>query len=108
MRDRNTLIRDMPTHSKSDERRLDDKYDPPTREQLQGDIAGVTLAQDGNPDHGPYVVFRAMCGARGYFCSAVFRDPIGFGGGATPREAMISLAKSLQDTVDKLIAAAVP
>lgn len=87
-------------------RRLDDRYDPPTREQLQGDVEGVALAPNGNPDHGPYVVFRAICGEHGYFCSAVFRDPIGHGCGATPREAMISLAKHLRDTADKLIAAA--
>ncbi len=86
--------------------RLDEKYDPPTREQLQGDVAGVALSENGNPDHGPYVVFRAECGANGYFCAASFRDPIGFGGGATPREAMLSLARSLQDTADKLIKAA--
>lgn len=88
------------------EQRLDQKYDPPTREQLEGDVAGVALAADGNPDHGPYVMFRAVCGASGYFCAASFRDPVGFGRGATPREAMESLAKSLRDTADKLIAAA--
>ena len=96
----------MPAPSKPDERRLDDKYDPPTREQLQGDVAGVALAEDGNPDHGPYVVFRAVCGAKGYHCVAAFRDPVGFGGGPTPREAMISLARSLQDTANKLVSAA--
>lgn len=88
--------------------RLDDRYDPPTREQLQGDVAGVALAENGNPDHGPYVVFRAVCGARGYYCVATFRDPVGHGGGATPREAMISLARSLRDAADRLIAAATP
>lgn len=90
------------------EQRLDDRYDLPTREQLQGDVAGVALAENGNPDHWPYVVFRAVCGARGYFCSATFRDPVGHGAGATPREAMISLAKSLQDAADRLIVAATP
>lgn len=88
------------------ERRLDERYDPPTREQLEGDVAGVTLAENGNPDHGPYVVFRAVCGAHGYFCAATFRDPAGSGGGATPREAMLSLARSLQDTADRLVKAA--
>ena len=88
------------------EQRLDQKYDPPTREQLEGDVAGVALADNGNPDHGPYVVFRAMCGAGGYFCSASFRDPVGFGGGATPRDAMLSLARSLIDTANKVIKAA--
>ncbi len=83
---------------------LDQKYDPPTREQLSGDVTGVALATNGNPEHGPYVIFRAVCGAEGYFCSASFRDPVGYGGGATPREAMLSLARSLQDTVDKIIA----
>ena len=92
---------DMPN-----ERRLDERYDPPTREQLEGDVAGVTLAEDGNPDHGPYVIFRAVCGAKGYFCSASFRDPVGHGGGATPREAMLSLARTLQDVADKIINAA--
>jgi hypothetical protein len=87
------------------EHSLDQRYDPPTREQLEGDVAGVALADDGNPDHGPYVMFRAVCGANGYHCSASFRDPVGFGGGATPREAMISLARSLRDTADRLIAA---
>jgi len=86
--------------------RLDDPYDPPTREQLEGDVAGVALAEDGNPDRGPYVVFRAVCGARGHHCVAAFRDPVGLGGGDTPREAMISLAKSLRDAADKLVAAA--
>lgn len=82
---------------------LDNKYDPPTHEQLQGDVAGVALAPNGNPDHGPYVVFRAVCGAHGYYCAATFRDPVGYGGGATPREAMISLARSLRDAADRLI-----
>jgi len=85
---------------------LDQKYDPPTREQLMGDVAGVALAENGNPNHGPYIVFRAVCGAEGYFCSASFRDPEGYGAGATPREAMLSLARSLQDTANKIIEAA--
>jgi hypothetical protein len=71
---------------------LDQSYDPPTREQLNGEVAGVALAENGNPDHGPYVIFRAVCGARGYLCSARFRDHEAFGGGgATPREAMRSI-----------------
>lgn len=85
---------------------LDSRYDPPTREQLEGDVAGVALADDGNPDHGPYVVFRAVCGAHGYHCAASFRDPVGHGSGDTPREAMISLARSLRDTADRLEATA--
>jgi hypothetical protein len=90
------------------ERDLDQRYDPPTREQLEGDVAGVALAEDGDPYHGPYVMFRAVCGASGYHCVASFRDPVGFGGGATPREAMVSLAKSLRDTADKLDVASRP
>ncbi len=97
----------LPNEQRLDER-LDERYDPPTRGQLQGDVAGVALAENGNPDHGPCVVFRAVCGAHGYYCAAEFRDPVGFGGGATPREAMVSLAKSLQGTADRLIAAADP
>lgn len=89
-----------------DEQRLDRKYDPPTREQLEGDVAGIALAENGNPDHGPYVVFRSVCGAEGYRCQASFRDPVGFGRGSTPREAMLSLARSLIDTANKIIVAA--
>lgn len=75
---------------------LDQKFDPPTRDQLAGEIGGVALAENGNPDHGPYIMFRAVCGAEGYYCSASFRDPVGYGGGATPREAMRSLARDLR------------
>ncbi len=85
---------------------LDERFDPPTPEQLSGEIAGVALAENGNPDHGPFILFRALCGADGYYCAASFRDPVGYGGGATPREAMVSLARSLRDTSDKVIAAA--
>jgi hypothetical protein len=85
---------------------LDESFDPPTPEQLRGEIAGVALAENGNPDHGPFILFRALCGADGYYCAASFRDPVGYGSGATPREAMMSLARSLRDTSDKVIAAA--
>jgi hypothetical protein len=87
---------------------LDQKYDPPTREQLLGEVRGVSLAEDGNSDHGPYVVFRAICGAEGYYCSARFRDPEGYGGGPTPREAMRSLARGLRSLADSVDGAAEP
>lgn len=90
------------------ERDLDQKYDPPTREQLAGEVRGVSLAQDGNADHGPYVVFRAICGAEGYYCSARFRDPEGYGGGPTPREAMKSLASGLRSLAERVDSAAEP
>jgi hypothetical protein len=81
---------------------LDQSYDPPTRPQLMGEIPGVSLADNGNPDHGPYVVFRAVCGAEGYHCSAGFRDREGWGAGDTPRAALLSLAASLRATASKL------
>ena len=63
-------------------------------------------ANNGNPDHGPYVIFRAVCGAEGYYCLASFRDHEGYGGGETPREALRSMAKNLHAVADKLEAAA--
>ena len=81
---------------------LDQLYDPPTREQLEGDVPGVALAANGNPDHGPYILFRAKCGAEGYYCAAKFRDPEGYGAGATPRQAMYSLVKQLRALADRV------
>ena len=79
---------------------LDQKYDPPTREQHDG--LGTPLDEHDRD----YVVFRPVCGAHGYFCSVGFRDAAGFGGGATPREALRSLAKNLRALADKVDRAA--
>lgn len=83
---------------------LDEKWNPPTREQLM-DGGGCSLG-DGTKSYDPYVVFRAVCGGNGYFCSAAFRDPEGHGSGATPREAMLSLAKNLRSLADRVEKAA--
>lgn len=79
---------------------LDQPYDKPTREQRDG--LGVPL-DDNDRD---YVLFRSVCGAYGYICSADFRDPTGFGAGRTPREALRSLAKNLRALADKVDATA--
>ncbi len=79
---------------------LDQKYDPPTSEML-GDPGGISLG-DGTKSYDPYVIFRAVCGAKGYFCSASFRDHEGHGGGATPREALLSLVKNLRSLADRV------
>lgn len=80
---------------------LDKKYDPPTREMLD-DPGGIQLP--GLRD--VYVIFRAVCGGQGYFCSAGFRDHEGYGGGETPREALRSLAKNLHALADQVDRAA--
>ncbi len=75
---------------------LDQKYVVSTREQRDG--LGIPLDEHDRD----YVLFRSICGAHGYFCSAGFRDAAGFGGGATPREALRSLAKDLRALADKI------
>lgn len=50
----------------------------------------------------PSVRFRGVCGANGYFVSCGFVDPEGFGGGDTPRQALLSLAKNLRTLADKV------
>lgn len=78
---------------------LDHKYTS-TRDE-----GSVSLGDD-KLDHGPRILFRAVCGAHGYFCSAGFRDREGFGGGATPREAMRSLAANLRHLAAQIETAA--
>jgi hypothetical protein len=56
--------------------------------------------------HWPYVKFRGVCGAHGYFASASFVDDEAYGGGKTPREALKSLAASLRTLADAVEAAA--
>ena len=71
----------------------DEKWDPPTREMLTD---GCGIALDPGRDDRTVIVFRAICGAHGYFCSATFRDDEGYGAGSTKREAMKSLAENLR------------
>lgn len=78
---------------------LDRKYTTPR------DEGSISLGDDAH-DHGPRVLFRSVCGARGYFCSASFRDHEGLGGGATPREALQSLATNLRRLAAQIDAAA--
>jgi len=68
---------------------------------------GVQIKIPGRqPQHWPYVKFRGVCGAHGYFASASFVDNEGFGGGASPREALRGLAKNLRVMADAVDAAA--
>ena len=81
---------------------LDEKWDPPTQKQL-GDPGCLLL---GDKSNDPVIAFRAVCGARGYFCSAGFVDHEGHGAGKTAREAALSLAKNLRDLADRVEKAA--
>jgi hypothetical protein len=68
---------------------------------------GVQIKIPGRqPQHWPYVKFRGVCGAHGYFASASFVDNEGLGGGSIPREAIFSLAKNLREMADAVEAAA--
>lgn len=78
---------------------LDKKYTTPR------DEGSISLG-DEERDHGPRVLFRGNCGANGYYCAASFRDREGFGGGATPREALRSLAASLRQLAAQVDAVA--
>lgn len=78
--------------------------DEPATGRLEG---GIRIPIPGyQHQHWPYVKFRGVCGADGYFASASFVDREGLGGGATPREAMRSLVKNLRDMADAVEAAA--
>src|SRR5689334_19015796 len=78
---------------------LDKKYTTPR------DEGSISLG-DEERDHGPRVLFRGNCGAHGYYCAASFRDREGFGGGETPREALVSLAAGLRQLAARVEAAA--
>lgn len=78
---------------------LDHKYTTPR------DEGSISLG-DEERDHGPRVLFRGRCGAEGYYCAASFRDHEGYGGGATPREALQSLAAGLRQLAARVEAAA--
>lgn len=69
------------------------------------DEGSVSLGDD-KLDHGPRIIFRGACGAHGYYCASSFRDNEAFGGGATPREAMQSLAAGLRHLAARVEAAA--
>lgn len=78
--------------------------DAPAHGNLEG---GVQIQIPGRQkQHWPYVKFRGVCGAHGYFTSASFVDNEGFGGGATPRDALRALAKNLREMADAVEAAA--
>ena len=78
--------------------------DKPADHLLEG---GVPIVLPGyQPSNCPYVKFRGVCGAHGYFASASFVDHEGLGGGKTPREAMRSLAANLRKLADAVEAAA--
>ncbi len=68
---------------------------------------GVRILMPGREaQHCPYVKFRGVCGAHGYFASASFVDDEAYGGGKTPREALKSLAASLRQLADAVEATA--
>ena len=78
--------------------------DAPAHGNLEG---GVQIVIPGRQrQHWPWVKFRGVCGAGGYFANASFVDNEGFGGGTTPREALRALASNLRVLADAVEAAA--